>query len=164
VLDALQEPHVDAGAAGQLGRLGAAAKQVDQREQAAVVGLVDQRRVVQLGAGRRPLLQRAQRLVQRPLERVAGVDAHRVQVLHVADRDAGVGGVPHHLVLDLLPAPQRALHEDLSDGRGGQAAADHGLQLLGGGDEAAAGASQRVRRPHDQRQPDLAGERPRLGH
>ncbi len=40
MLDALQEPHVDAGAAGQLGRLGAAAQHVDQREQAAVVGLV----------------------------------------------------------------------------------------------------------------------------
>ena len=35
---------------------------------------------------------------------VAGVDAHRVEVLHVADGDAVVVGVAHHFVLDLFPA------------------------------------------------------------
>ena len=49
-------------------------------------------------------------------DRVAGVYPHRVKVLHVADGDAGVRAVAHHLVLDLLPAGERALDQDLSDG------------------------------------------------
>ena len=47
---------------------------------------------------------------------VAGVDAHRVDVLHVADGDAVVGGVAHHLVLDLLPADKGAFEEHLAYG------------------------------------------------
>jgi hypothetical protein len=41
------------------------------------------------------------------------VDAHRVEVLHVADGDAVVARVAHDLVLDLLPAREVLLHEDL---------------------------------------------------
>lgn len=33
--------------------------------------------------------------------------------LHVADGDAVVDGVPHHLVLHLLPTPKRLFHQDL---------------------------------------------------
>ena len=55
---------------------------------------------------------------------VAGVDAHRVEVLHVADGDAVVGAVAHHLVLDLFPAGEDLLDQDLVDGAGGEAAAD----------------------------------------
>ena len=54
-----------------------------------------------------------QRLARRDDDAVAGVHAHRVEVLHVADRDAVVGAVAHHLVLDLFPAEQAALDQHL---------------------------------------------------
>ena len=53
---------------------------------------------------------------------LAGVDAHRVEVLHVADRGAVVVGVTHHFVLDLLPAGETLLDQHLGgvgEGRGG---------------------------------------------
>ncbi len=49
-------------------------------------------------------------------DRVPGVDAHGVEVLHPADGDRGVGRVADDLELDLLPAEQAALDEDLADG------------------------------------------------
>ena len=70
-----------------------------------------------------------ERLAGRDDDRVAGVDAHRVDVLHVADDDAGVGGVAHHLVLELFPADQRLLDEHLVDRAGRQAAGRHAPQL-----------------------------------
>ena len=45
---------------------------------------------------------------------VAGVHAHRVDIFHVTDGDAGAVSVPHDLILDLLPAGDAALHEHLS--------------------------------------------------
>ena len=60
----------------------------------------------------------AQRLRGREDDGVAGVDAHRIQVFHVADGDAVVGAVAHYLVLDLFPTDQRALDEHLVDGAG----------------------------------------------
>ena len=47
---------------------------------------------------------------------VAGVDPHRIEVLHVADGDAVVSAIAHDLVFDLLPAPQVLLHQDLGHG------------------------------------------------
>mmetsp|Transcript_26885 Transcript_26885/g.61267 ORF Transcript_26885/g.61267 Transcript_26885/m.61267 type:complete len:685 (+) Transcript_26885:1043-3097(+) len=44
---------------------------------------------------------------------VTRVDAHRVEVLHVADRDAVVVGVTDHLVLKLLPTLQALVDNDL---------------------------------------------------
>jgi hypothetical protein len=44
------------------------------------------------------------------------MDAHRVKVLHVADRDARVVAVAHHLVLDLLPAQERPFDQHLARG------------------------------------------------
>ena len=65
-----------------------------------------------------------QRLDRRDDDRVAGVDAERVDVLHRAHRDARVVGVAHDLVLDLLPADQAALDHDLADRAGAQAGPD----------------------------------------
>lgn len=42
------------------------------------------------------------------------VNAKRIEVLHVADSDTVTSHIPHHLVLHLLPAEQRLLHEDLA--------------------------------------------------
>src|SRR5713101_71964 len=83
-----------------------------------------------------------ERLRWRDDDRVTGVDAHRVEVLHVADRDAGISGIAHDLVLDLLPADERAFHEDLSDRRGADATRHSLDELVAVHREAAAGAAQ----------------------
>ncbi|OQC71841.1 MAG: hypothetical protein BWX50_00176 [Euryarchaeota archaeon ADurb.Bin009] len=46
---------------------------------------------------------------------LAGMDAYRVDVLHAADDDAGIGCIPHHLELDLLPPGDALLHQHLVD-------------------------------------------------
>ena len=48
-------------------------------------------------------------------DRVPRVDAHRVEVLDGADDDHVVGQVSHDLELELLPADDRLLDEDLAD-------------------------------------------------
>ena len=92
---------------------------------------------------------------------VTGVHPHRVQVLDGADHHAVVGPVPHHLELELLPAHDRLLDQDLGDGAGFQAGRSHALELLSGGSDARAAAAENVRGAHDHGQahgPDrLAG-------
>ena len=73
---------------------------------------------------------------------VAGVDAHRVDVLHVADGDGGVVCVPHHLVFDLLVALDALFNQHLMDGGQGQGVFHQLLKLLLVVGEAAAGAAQ----------------------
>lgn len=46
-------------------------------------------------------------------DRVPRVHAQRVKVLHIAHCNAVVAAVAHHLVLDLLPAPQVLVDQDL---------------------------------------------------
>ena len=90
-----------------------------------------------------------QGLGRRHHDGVAGVDAHRVQVLHGAHRDDVAHGVPHGLKLDFLPAEDGLLHQHLGDGRGIQTGLGNGAQLgfvLG---RAAAGAAQSEGRTHD---------------
>ena len=41
------------------------------------------------------------------------MDAKRVEVLHIADRDAVVILITHHLVLDLFPPLETLLHQYL---------------------------------------------------
>ncbi len=95
-----------------------------------------------------------QRLDRRDDDRIAGVDAERIDVLHRADGDARVVGVAHHLVFDLLPADEALLDHHLADGTrpkaGPNALAVGGLGL----DDAAAGATERERRTDDRRQAD----------
>ena len=54
-----------------------------------------------------------QRLRRGDHDALAGMDAERVEILHVADGYAVVVAVAHDLVFDFLPAPQRLLHEHL---------------------------------------------------
>ena len=73
---------------------------------------------------------------------VPGVDAHRVKVLHGADGDHVAGTVPQGLKLDLLPAGDAALHQNLVDGGLVQTTLGdlfQGDRVLG---DAAAGAAQ----------------------
>ncbi len=55
----------------------------------------------------------AEREDRRHRDAVAGVDAHRIDVLDGADDDEVVGDVAHHLELELFPADHRFLDEHL---------------------------------------------------
>ena len=71
---------------------------------------------------------------------VAGVHAHRIDVLDRAHDDGVVGAVPHHLQLELLPAQQRFLDEHRRRGRG----FEPGRQQLREGVDAIGDASSRA--------------------
>mmetsp|Transcript_71718 Transcript_71718/g.154842 ORF Transcript_71718/g.154842 Transcript_71718/m.154842 type:complete len:1117 (-) Transcript_71718:111-3461(-) len=119
--------HVGERVAGGLGREGTAAGQpgvhLDDAELLAVrvhrvldVTLADDADVAHdlLGALAQPeVLRVGERLRGRDDDGVARVDAHGVEVLHVAHRDAVVVRVAHHLVLQLLPALQALVDDDL---------------------------------------------------
>ena len=96
-------------------------------------------------------------------DRVAGVHAHRVEVLDRADDDAVVVLVANDLHLEFLPAEDRFLDQHLVGRRGIDAALDDvdELGLVVG--DAAAGAAERERRPDDRRQPDLVERLERVG-
>ena len=89
---------------------------------------------------------------------VAGVDAHRIDVLDEADGDHLVVGIAHDLQLQLFPAQHRFLHQHLVDQAGGQAAGDDDPQFLQIFDQAAAGAAHRVGRADDDRIAELGGD------
>ena len=82
---------------------------------------------------------------------IACVDAHGVKVLHIANCDAGVIGVPHHFILDLFPAFQRAFQQHLIDGAGGDACAYAFLKLLFSADNTAAGTAEGIGGPDHKR-------------
>ena len=86
---------------------------------------------------------------------VAGVDAHGVDVLHIADGDGGVVGVPHHLVLDFLVALDALFNEHLVDGGELQGVLHHFLQLVRVSCEAAAGTAQSEGGTQDHRVADV---------
>ena len=41
------------------------------------------------------------------------MDAHRVQILHIADGDGGIIGIPHHLIFDFFVALDGLLYQYL---------------------------------------------------
>ena len=100
----------------------------------------------------------AQGLARRNYDRVAGMYADRVNVLHVADGDGVALVVAHYLVLDLLPACDALLDQNFVNTRVHDAGGRDLAQLLPGVGDAAAGAAERVRRADDDRQTDLTGE------
>ena len=80
---------------------------------------------------------------------VAGVHAHRVDVLDRAHHDEVVGGVAHHLELELLPADDRFLDEDLVHRTQLDAPRHDVTELLDVVGDASADPAQGERRPHD---------------
>ena len=72
-----------------------------------------------------------ERHLRRDRDGVAGVDAHRVEVLDRADDHDVVGAVADDLELELVPAAQRLLDEHLADRRLGEAELDLAAELLG---------------------------------
>jgi hypothetical protein len=87
-------------------------------------------------------------------DRVAGVDAHRVDVLDRADDDAVVRRVADHFHLVFLPAQDAFLDQHLGGRRQVQAAGDDLLEFLDIVGDAAAGAGQGEGRADDGRQAD----------
>ena len=102
-----------------------------------------------------------ERHLRRDRDRVAGVDAHRVEVLDRADDHDVVCAVADHLELELVPAADRLLDEHLADGALGEAALDLPVERVEVVREAAAVAAERERRPDDggNRRAVEAGER-----
>ncbi len=95
-------------------------------------------------------------------DRVAGVHAHRVEVLDRADDDAVVRRVADHLHLELLPAEHRFLDQHLVRRRQLEAALDDLLELLAVVGDAAAGAAEGEARADDGREADVGLDRQRL--
>jgi len=82
---------------------------------------------------------------------VAGVDAHRIEILDAADDDTVVGAVAHDFHLVFLPAEERFLNEDFGDGGQIHAAPGNLLELVAVVGDAAAGAAEREGGADDER-------------
>ena len=90
---------------------------------------------------------------------VAGVYAYRVDIFHVTYGDAVAGAVPHNLILDLFPACNAALHQNLAHTGKPETVGQNLLQLtLVVGDSAAA-ATQGVSRTKNHRVSNFICER-----
>ena len=93
-----------------------------------------------------------ERLRRRDGDRIAGVHAHRIEVLDGADDDAVVVPVANDLHLEFLPADHRFFDEHFGSGRGIEPALDDLLEFLAVVGDAAARAA------HGERRADHAGE------
>ncbi len=94
----------------------------------------------------------------RDRNRVAGMHAHRIEILDGADDDAIVGLIAHHFELEFLPAKHALLDQHFVDGRKIQAALQNLFQLLAIVGDPAAGSAQGETRPQDDRITDTRGE------
>ena len=72
------------------------------------------------------------------------MDAHRVNVLHITNRDYIACAVAHHLVLDFLPSGDAALHQHLSHTGKAQSVFQYFSALFRIGGNTAAGTAQSV--------------------
>ena len=88
-------------------------------------------------------------------DRVAGVHAHRVEVLDRAHHHHVVVAVAHQLELEFLPAVDRFLDQHVGARGCGQPVAGHPVDVLDGVRHARAEAAHRERRPHDDRQAEF---------
>ena len=86
---------------------------------------------------------------------VTGVDSERVEVLHVANGDTVVGSVTNNLVLNLLPALEGLLDENLGGER--QRAGGQVTELFGVGSEARTQTTKGVSRPDNDGVANLLG-------
>ena len=83
------------------------------------------------------------------------MDAHRVQVLHVADGDGGIVFIPHHFVFDFLEALDAFFNQHFPDGRKFQGVFHQGHELRFVVCKTAAGPTQGKGRTEDDRVTDL---------
>ena len=104
-----------------------------------------------------------QRLGRAHHDRVSGVDPDRIQIFHVADGDGCVGGVPDHLIFDLLVTPDALLHEDFTHRREIKSRCQELLKLSLAVRKAPAGAAEREGGSEHHRVADLLRRLPPLG-
>ena len=95
-------------------------------------------------------------------DRIAGMDAHRVDVLDRADDDAIVLFVAHHLHLELFPAEHALLDQNLVGGRSVDAALHDLDQFASRVGDAPAGAAHGEARADDRGQADVGHRGQRL--
>ena len=89
------------------------------------------------------------------------MDADRVEILHGADRQLVAVRIADDLKLDLLPAGNAALHQNLMNRGKTQAILRNTLEFRRCFCNAAAGAAERKGRPDNDRIPDLRRDLPR---
>jgi len=103
-----------------------------------------------------------QRHRRRDGDRVAGVHAHRIEVLDRADDDRVVLAVADDLELELLPAEDALLDQDRVHRRLVEAELHHAVELALVVGDAAARAAEREARAQDRGEPDLVDRGARL--
>ncbi len=89
---------------------------------------------------------------------LACVDTHGVDVLHVTYHDTCIVGIPHDLVLELLPAQYAFLDKHLADTAASKSPFSYFQKLLTGMGYTSTGTSQGIGRPYDKRQSQLINE------
>ncbi len=97
-------------------------------------------------------------------DRIAGVNAHRVEVLDRADDDDVVGPVTHHFHLVLLPAEHRLFEEHFRSARKVEPALHDGVEVFGVVGDAATAATHREGRADDAGETDVLLPFPGFGH
>ena len=101
-------------------------------------------------------------LLRRHGDRVAGVDAHGVEVLDRADDDGVVRHVAHHLQLELFPAEDGLLDQHPMGGARLEGEGHHLVQLVAVVGDAAPLAAEGEAGADDDRVADVVGDLPRL--
>jgi hypothetical protein len=101
----------------------------------------------------------SQRQCRRDRNRVAGVDAHRIDVFDRADDDEVIGDVAHHLELEFLPADNRFFDQDFVHGAEVHATTGQLAELLDVVGDAATNAAERERRADNRRESNFLHER-----
>jgi hypothetical protein len=114
------------------------------------------RRMAMRGVAHQLVFLVGQRLRRGHRDAVAGVDAHRVEVLDAAHDDAVVGAVADDFHLVLLPADQALLDQQFLGRRQVQPALADLLELFRVVGDAAAGAAQREAGADDHREAGAA--------
>ena len=99
-----------------------------------------------------------QRLGRGHGDAVAGVNAHRIEVLDGANDDDVVGVVAHHLQLVFLPADDRFFDQHFADGTEIETAGDQFVELLAVVGDAAAAAAHGEAGPQHARQADALAD------
>ena len=84
--------------------------------------------------------------------------ADRINIFHITYGDTVSGTVAHHLILDLLPACDTALDQNLTDTGKSESVLQNFLQLDLIMSDTAAGTAQRICRTKHDRVPDLIRE------
>ena len=105
-----------------------------------------------------------QGLSRRDGDAVAGVHAHRVQILNRADDDEIAFGIPHQLQLIFFPAEQALIDQHLAQGALLNAVGSDPPQFVAIVSDAPAGAAHRERRPNQNRIADDLGKIERVIH